>query len=178
MYPTMHRLLRLLTLGATGSLLGIIFACNVTPAGNVQQNSVASPSTSKAQVAQSADPGINLQCVADRINKAPAPFHWSYKKSVPPFTNADWEADVSSDSIEGTLTDTSGSRAIHGARVGTSSWNTAVLVLAGPLPASTFALVQNSSATVRTGAENVNGEATIKYAIDTARDTPADASFD
>lgn len=38
-------------------------------------------------------------------------------------------------------------------------------------------MVNNSSAMQRTGAEKVNGEGTIKYTIDTSRDTPADAAL-
>jgi hypothetical protein len=53
----------------------------------------------------------------------------------------------------------------------------AALDLAGPLPASTVALVNNSSATTRAGTEKVNGEDTIKYSIDTTSATPSDASL-
>lgn len=176
MNPPAHRVLRLLILPLGSILLGFAFGCSTTPGGKTRQSSAATPSTSAA-AAKSDDPGIDLRCVADDIRKAPAPFHWSYKKTVPPFTDADWEADVAPDSIEGTLVDTSGSRAIHGVRADSSGWNTAVLVLTGPLPASTFALVQNSSATTRAGTESVNGVQTLRYAIDTARDTPADASL-
>lgn len=123
------------------------------------------------------NPGINLQCDADRIRKAPAPFHWSYGKIVPPLTNADWEADITPDSITGTFMDSSGKRAIHGLRSDGTSWNTAVSLLTAPLPASTFALVTNSPATVRAGPENVNGENTIKYAIDTTRATGGEAGL-
>jgi len=162
---------RLLVFLVAGSLLQVVLACNRSSAGGAQ---LTSASASPARVR---DPGISLQCVADQINKAPAPFHWSYKKSVPPFTDADWEANVAPDSIDGTLVDTTGSHAIHGVRTNTSGWNTAVLVLTGSLPASTFTLVQNSSATKRAGAENLNGLQTLKYSIDTANDTAADASL-
>lgn len=163
--------LRLLAFLVAGSLLQIVFACNGTSVGRAQH---ASANASPTKVP---DSGISLQCVADHINKAPTRFHWSYKKSVPPFTDADWEANVAPDSIEGTLVDTTGSHPIHGVRTDTPGWNTAVLVLTGPLPASTFALVQNSSATTRAGIENVNGRQTLKYSIDTAKDTPAEASL-
>jgi hypothetical protein len=161
---------RLFAWGAAGVVLVGLFGCGSGSSG-------ANPDSAKralrkrvaAPVARpgSDNPGINLQCDADRIRNAPAPFHWSYGKIVPPLTNADWEADVTPDSITGTFIDSSGKRAIHGVRADGTSWNTAVSVLTAPLPASTFALVTNSSATVRLGAENVNGENTIKYAIDT-----------
>ncbi|MHB8540914.1 MAG: hypothetical protein ACYDCD_08240 [Candidatus Acidiferrales bacterium] len=166
---------------ATGLLLVAVLGCNFAPPGQVQKGGAETASKAAAVPALSStrsdNLGIDLQCTAERIQKAPVPFHWSYKKVVPPLTNADWEADVTPDSIAGTLIDSSGTRAIHSVRSDSTSWNTAVLALTGPLPASTFALVNKSSAIVRAGAENMNGESTIKYVIDTSRDTPADASL-
>lgn len=176
MNPPGHRVLRLLILQLVSMSLGFAFGCSMASNGNTQLSSAATPSTSAAP-AKSDDPGIDLQCIAEQIQKARNPFHWSYIKNVPPFSNADWEADVSPDAIEGKLVDSSGSRPIHGSRANAAAWKTAVLVLTGPLPASTFALVNNSSATVRAGADNINGEATVKYSIDTTHDTLADASL-
>lgn len=176
----MVRVPRLVARGATGLLLAIVFGCNFAPTEKDHKSATRTLSKTTATFAtssSSADPGINLQCAADRIQKAPAPFHWSFKKVVPPMTDADWEADVTPGSIAGTLIDSSGTRAVHGVRSDSTGWNTAVLTLTGPLPASTFALVNHSSATVRAGSENVNGENTIKYAIDTSKDIPADASL-
>lgn len=171
---------RVFALAATGLLLAAV-GCNFAPPGQVQKGAAemaSKPAVTSAISSTSSDsPGIDLQCVADRIRKAPVPFHWSFKKVALPMTNADWEADVTPDSIAGTLIDSSGTRAIHSVRSDSTSWSTAVLALTGPLPASTFALVNNSSATVRAGTENMNGESTIKYVIDTSRDTPADASL-
>lgn len=165
---------RFFILGAIG-LLTVGSGCNF---GTPEQNS-KNPAEVPSKVAATAAtaPGIDLQCAANHIQNAPAPFHWSFKKVATPDTNADWETDVTHDSIAGTFIDSSGARAIHGTRSDSTSWNTAVLALTGPLPASTFALVDNSSATVRTGTENMNGEDTIKYAIDTTHDTAADASL-
>ena len=174
------RVSRLVVRGAAGLLLVIVFGCSFKPPGKDQKSdakTLAKVAAASSTSSSSANPGISLQCAADRIQKAPAPFHWSYKKVVPPMTNADWEADVTPDSIAGTLIDSSGTRVVHGVRSDSTSWNTAVLTLTGPLPASTFALVSNSSATVRAGSETVNGEPAIKYAIDTSQDTPADASL-
>jgi len=158
-------------------LPGLTLGCN---SGSNPKGSAEPPARTENAVTASAgsdDPGINLQCAANRLQKAPTPFHWSFKKTVTPDANADWEADITSDAIDGTLIDSSGTRAIHGSRSDQTSWNTAVLVLAGPLPASTFALVDNSSATVRTKTDEVNGENTVVYTIDTSRDSPAEASL-
>ncbi|MHB8411761.1 MAG: hypothetical protein ACYDDI_07405 [Candidatus Acidiferrales bacterium] len=171
---------RLLALGATGLLLAVVFGCSFAPVKKDQKSAAKTLSKAAATSAtpsSSANPGINLQCAADRIRNAIAAFHWSYKKAVAPDTNADWEAHVTPSSIIGTFIDSSGTHAIHGFRPDGTSWNTAVMVLTAPLPASTFALVNNSSATVLVGPENVNGQDSIKYAIDTSQDTPADASL-
>ncbi|MFZ0212293.1 MAG: hypothetical protein WBD23_06115 [Candidatus Acidiferrales bacterium] len=127
--------------------------------------------------AGSDNPGIDLKCVAIHIGNAPAPFHWSYKKKIIGLSDADWEAEITPDSIAGTFIDSSGTHSIHGARSDGTSWNTAVMTLTGPLPASTFALVNNSSATVRAGAQEINDGQVIEYRIDTSKDTPADASL-
>lgn len=166
----------ILVLLATVCLLCFVFSCDNGPSRSVGQAS-AGQSTTAARPANSDNPGINLQCLADRLRKAPAPFHWSFKKIVTPDTNADWEADVTTDAIGGTLIDGSGTRAIQGSRSDATSWNTAVLILTGPLPTSTLSLVENSSATKRAGPENVNSVNAIKYAIDSSRDTAAEASL-
>jgi hypothetical protein len=123
------------------------------------------------------DPRIILQCAADKIQKPPFPFHWSLKKNVSDSGPLDREADVTPALITGIATGPSGTRTIHAVPSDASAWSAAVLDLAGPLPASTVALVNNSSATTRDGTEKVDGEDTIKYSIDTARDTPADANL-
>lgn len=87
------------------------------------------------------------------------------------------EADVSSDAISGTTVDNSGGRPIQGTRSDNSSWNLAVMVTGGPLPASTFALVNNSSARSFAGPDAANGFDTVKYVFDTANDTAADAGL-
>ncbi len=173
-----HKLRTMPMLGLTAAilLLASVFGCNSGPAAkNTTEppaQTAAAPVASRAAHARGG-PG----CAAEHLQKAPSPFHWSFKKIVTPDTNADWEADVTTDAIAGTLIDSSGTRPIHGSRSDQTSWNTAVLILTGPLPASTFSLVDNSSATTRAGAETANGVSAIKYAIDTSQDTPADASL-
>ncbi len=163
--------------GVLSFLLCIAVGCN---SGSGVKSSAEAPAKTTAAVhpsSESDNPGISLQCAVDRIQKAAAPFHWSFKKIVTPDTNADWEADVTPDAIGGTLIDSSGTRAIHGARSDQTSWNTAVLILSGPLPASTFSLVNNSSAMARAGTETANGQDTVKYTIDTSQESTADAGL-
>lgn len=161
-------------------LAGAISGCKSSSGGN-QAVSTGTPVQSQnapaASAGKSGDPRIILQCAADKIQKPPFAFHWSLKKNVSDSGPSDREADVTPDSIIGSVTDSSGMRSINAARSDASAWNMAALDLAGPLPASTVALVNNSSATTRAGTEKMNGEDTIKYSIDTAGDTPEDASL-
>jgi len=121
-------------------------------------------------------PPLSLECIAERIRHAPAPFHWSYKRNTTSLGSADWEADISPNSIAGTLADSSGTFPIQAVRADSSAWNTAVSVLTAPLPASAFALLQDSPAPAPASVEKVGSEDTIKYMIDTSRHAPADAS--
>lgn len=154
-------------------LLWSALGCNSDSAGRTSAKAVDPASVTS----ESDDPGINLQCAADRLRKAPAPFHWSFKKIVMPETSADWEADVTGDEIHGTLVDSFGTHAIHGVRSDQTSWNTAAMILSGALPSSTFALVDNSSATTRAGRESIHTTDEIKYVIDTSKNTEAEASL-
>lgn len=160
-------------------LASTIPGCKSASGGN-QAASASTPVQSPnaaASAGKSGDPRIILQCAADRIQKPAFPFHWSLKKNVSDSGPSDREADVTPDLIIGTVSDNSGLRSINAPRVDASAWNMAALDLAGPLPASTVALVNNSSATTRSGTEKMNGEDTIKYSIDTTGDTPEDASL-
>lgn len=177
MKPTMFRACAVVVIVA-----GAISGCKSASGGN-QAVSTSTPVAAQSQnaaaasAAKSGDPRIILQCAADKIQKPPFPFHWSLKKNVSDSGPSDREADVTPDTIIGTVTDNSGMRSVNAARSDASAWNMAALNLAGPLPASTVALVNNSSATTRSGTEKMNGEDTIKYSIDTTGATPDEASL-
>ena len=167
--------------------IGVAAVIGVAIVANVAKNSSKTPgATSPIAAATPAatiagpganGPGINLECVVDHIRTAPAPFHYSFKKDTTSMGLVSVEADVSSDAITGTAADNGGSRPIQGARGDASSWNMAVLSVGGPLPASTFALVNNSSARSFAGPDAANGFDTLKYVFDTANDTVADAGL-
>lgn len=163
-----------------GLMLGVLWGCGTASSTTELEKDKKQPDQAAGvspATTGSDNPGIDLQCAAERIRKAPAPFHWSFRKVVPPLTNGDWEADISADSITGTIIDSSGTRFIHGDRSDSTKWNTAVALLTAPLPASTFALVNNSSAVARSGPDEANGKVAIRYEIDTSQDTPAEASL-
>lgn len=139
-----------------------------------------SPSSVPVRSASSASQeplNVRLQCLAEHVENAPAPFHLSYKKSTQA-SNSDWETDITANSISGMVVDDAGTRAIQGIRTNGAAWGKAVADVIAPISGSqrTFALVRNSSATRRDGKEKVNGEDTVKYTIDSARDTAVDAS--
>lgn len=176
----MSRRRSLFASAVSGLMLVVLWGCGTAlptmeQDKGVQQQEQAAGAPSAAAGSDHAE--IDLQCAAERIRKAPAPFHWSYKKEVIGLSAVDWEADITPDSIAGTSIDSSGTRAIHAARSDNTSWNTAVLTLTGPLPASTFALVNNSSAIVRDGIENENGQNAIKYTIDTTHATGGETNL-
>jgi hypothetical protein len=127
--------------------------------------------------ASAAAPNVNLQCLVEHVQKAPAPFHLSYKKSTQ-VVNSDWETDISANSISGMVVTDTGTQAIHGTRGNKTAWGAAVATVTAPISGSarTFGLVRNSSATTPAGHEIVNGENTLKYTIDSAHDTAADAA--
>lgn len=135
-------------------------------------------SSSTTAVSSTQDPRINLHCLVNHIQNAPAPFHWSFQKSAQSYSS-DWEARITRNSIRATVSDKGGKRAIQGVRSNSNSWNTAVQALTSPLSGAvnTVALVEHSSAVTRAGAETLNGIKTVHYLIDTGKDTSTDASL-
>ena len=180
MKSEVFRFARVWAWAAAVLLAGVVAGCkssqpeNQTPVTNTPSQS-ATPSASSNSMSD--DPRIILQCSADMIQKPPFAFHWSLKKNVSDSGPSDREADVTPALITGIVTSASGTRPIHAVPSDASAWGAAVLDLSGPLPASTVALVNNSSAMTRDGKEKVNGEDAIKYSIDTSRDTPEDANL-
>lgn len=116
------------------------------------------------------DPGIDLQCVMDRIQNPPESFHYSYQKvSSNPVHQ---EADITPQSIEGFRVDMDGQQQpLHGVRSDSQSWQSAwsgLMGLSGM--SSTVAIINHGSAMKREGDGNqVNGFKTIHYSIDTGR---------
>ena len=75
----------------------------------------------------------------------------------------------------GTFTNSSGTHPVNGTRADADSWHMAWVGLSGISGmSSTIALVKNGSAMVAEGTEQVNGYATTKYSIDTARGDAAE----
>ena len=154
---------------ATGLALLAVSACKFSP--RTSRADDAKPAAAPAQ--NSAGPGIDLNCVPDRLQNPPEAFHYSYKWNGERFL--DQEVDVTPQTIDGSIrSNNSGedmTNPIDAVRSDADGWRIAVgslnFGIGGLAPA--FALVRNGSATVREGTESVNGYDTIKYSIDTAR---------
>jgi len=157
-------------------------ACNSGPSvkkteeKSAEQNSASATQNSDSSGRNKPDPGIDLNCVVDRIQNPPEAFHYSYKKDGS--NSVDEEAEVTPQTIEGTFKNNDISRAVHGVRSDKDGWQMAWASLMGISGmSSTFALVRNSSAMVREGTEKVNGYDSIRYSIDTARSSAAETAL-
>lgn len=169
MEPKVRHFSKWWTPSAMGFLLLAASACNFGPPTRKAED--ARPPGATAQ--KPASPGIDLNCVPDRLQNPPEAFHYSYHWKGDRYL--DQEIDVTPQTLDGTVkSNNSGSDftdSIHAVRSDSDGWRMAVGGLnfgIGGL-AGEFALVRNGSATVREGTESVNGYDATKYSIDTAR---------
>lgn len=135
-------------------------------------------STDVKSVATSNNAGshIDVQCIGDRINNPPEPFHYSLR-----YTDASGsvseDADITPQAMEIRIKDKSGSHSYHGVRSDETSWGQAVLDLSSlkiTVMSSRLVILNDSSAITRQGPEAVNGYDTVKYAIDTTSANSSD----
>ena len=119
-----------------------------------------------------ADPGINLNCIYDRLKDPPESFHYVYKKNDSDGSNVDQEADVTPQAIDGFRLQPDGSQQpIHAQNSDQQSWQAALSGLTGISGMSgTVSTINHNSAMQReSDGGQVNGYQTIHYSIDTAR---------
>ncbi|MHB8411760.1 MAG: hypothetical protein ACYDDI_07400 [Candidatus Acidiferrales bacterium] len=165
---------RRLAWAATGLLFLVTSGCSTAPPPKGQGIS-ASPSQASTSLAGSRGvPRPTLGCYGDRVMKAPAPFHLSWKLDDSS-GDSDWEADVSANTIDGTWTNSAGTRKIHGVRADPSGWSMAVATFPLSSQSGHFRLLYGTSAIAPAGHETVNGYDTTKYTIDTSHASAADA---
>ncbi len=134
--------------------------------------------SSAGESASDSGSGIHLDagCMIDRVEKPSESFHYSYKYASDS-TWADYEADITPNSIDGITKGPTGSVPIHAVRSNSDGWDTAVLALSSlSFTALTGRLtaLDGTSAIASQGAEQVNGYSATKYAIDTAHATSRD----
>lgn len=169
------RVSRRVALAATALLFLAASGCSSGPASTKGQENSASPSQANASPAGSSGaPRPSLECYADRTLNAPAPFHLSWKLDDST-GHSDWEADVTASTIDGTWTNSSGARKIHGVRSDSSSWQIAFATFPFGSQSGHFRMLYGTSAIAPAGHETVNGYDTTKYAIDTTHASAADA---
>jgi hypothetical protein len=160
--------------GAIALILFSASACKLGPSPQKKEREAAS---SSAATKDASDPSIDLNCIIDHIQNPPEPFHYLYKKD-----NGDLhlvqEADLTPDTIDGTSTNNSGTHTLKGVKSDRGSWQSAWTGLTGISGmSSTIAVIRNSSAIVREGAEKMNGYDAVRYSIDTSRATTAEAGL-
>ncbi len=127
----------------------------------------------KSKAAQTtADPGINLNCVPDRLNNPPESFHYVYKKTPSDGTSVDQEADVTPQAIDGFRVQPDGSQQpIHAVRSDQQGWQNAVAGLTGisGLSGTVSTINHNDAMKRESDGGPLNGYQTTHYSIDTQR---------
>jgi hypothetical protein len=139
-------------------------ACDSRPAATTQEKAKAERSTG--------GPGIDPNCVVERLNNPPESFHYVYKKIPSDGTRVDQEADVTPQAIDGFRLQPDGSQQpIHAVRSDRQSWQGAIAGLTGISGmSSTVSTINHTDAMKReSDGGPLNGYQTIHYSIDTAR---------
>ncbi|HYX71081.1 MAG TPA: hypothetical protein VE825_18235, partial [Terriglobales bacterium] len=161
-------------LAVAGILCLGVWGCRSGPSSRSETGRTAATSAS-----QGSSPGIDLNCVYDHLQNPTEAFHYSYKKDAGAADFVHEEADITPRTIDGSWENNVGKQEIHGMRSDRESWQTALSGLTAISGmSSAVAVVNHASATVREGAEKMNGYDTIRYSIDTARgDAPEQALY-
>jgi hypothetical protein len=176
--PALRSVHAALTRAAIAAALIPLLACSSKPNSKLsaEKTSEREPALSakgrSAPGQASDDPGINLNCVYDRLQNPPESFHYVYKKTVSDSSNVDQEADVTPQTIDGFRGQSDGSRQpIHAMRSDSQGWQSALAGLTGISGmSSTVSTFNHNSAMQReSDGGQINGYQTIHYSIDTAR---------
>jgi hypothetical protein len=144
-----------------------------SPAEKTAEQGPSAKSKNRSAAAQSEpDPGINLNCIFERLQNPPESFHYVYKKNDSDGSNIDQEADVTPQALDGFRLQPDGSQQpIQAAHSDAQSWQSALAGLTGISGMSgTVSTINHNSAMQReSDGGQVNGYQTIHYSIDTAR---------
>lgn len=158
------RLLRRTVAATSLVILGATLGCDSRPPTTARK---------KSKVAQTTgDPGINLNCVVDRLNNPPESFHYLYKKITSDGARVDQEADVTPQAIDGFRMQSDGSQqSIHAVRSDPQGWQSALAGLTGISGMSSTVSTINHTDAMRRESDGgpLNGYQTIHYSIDTQR---------
>jgi len=170
--PALRPVCAAFTVAAIATILMPLLACISKPSSKLSGGKTANHSSSGQA---NDDPGIDLNCVYDRLQNPPEPFHYVYKKTASNDPKVDLEADVTPQTIDGFRGQPDGSQQpIHAMRSDSQGWQSALAGLTGISGmSSTVSTFNHNSAMQReSDGGQVNGYQTIHYSIDTARWDP------
>ena len=143
-----------------------------TPAEQTSDQGASASREDHSAVAKSdANPGIDLNCVYDRLQNPPEAFHYVYKKNDSGGLKVHQEADVTPQTIDGFRTQPDGSQQpIHAVRSDQQNWQGALAGLTGisGMSSAVSTINHNSAMHLESDGGQVNGYPTIHYSIDTA----------
>ncbi len=154
-----------------GSALLCTIGCKL-PSSSTERHKEKSASSTAPR--NGGDFDLNLNCVIDSIQNPTESFHYSYKKDDPDNPVAQ-QADITPNTIDGTATNSGGTRTFKGVKSDRESWQSAWTNLMGISGmSSTIATVNHSSAMVRGSKGQINGYEAVQYSIDTSQGNAAE----
>ena len=143
-----------------------------TPAEQTADHGSSANRENRAAAAKSdANPGIDLNCVYDRLQNPPEAFHYVYKKSYSSALKVDQEGDITPQTIDGFRSLADGAQQpIHAVRSEQQGWQRALAGLTGisGMSSAISTINHNSAMHLESDGGQVNGYQTIHYSIDTA----------
>ena len=147
----------------------LLTACSSNTPTSTAEGKQPAPAAQKMN-----EPGIDLNCVATRLQNPPDAFHYSFKNNGNP-EFVDDEADVTPQSIDGYFTTNTNdvtkppiNSKVHAVRSDADGWGMAAGSLGGIMALAGVGDFISESA-VRETTEEVNGYDTTRYSVDTTR---------
>ena len=166
--PATQHLLVAITIAGVMAIFALTTACSKQSSKSAQEESGKGRTVAQAKN----DPGIDLNCVYERLQNPPESFHYVYKKNSSDGVTVQQEADFAPQTVDGFRMQPDGTQQpLHAARSDSSAWQAALAGLTGISGmAGTVATFNHSSAVQReSDSGQVNGYQTTHYSIDTAR---------
>jgi hypothetical protein len=137
-HPAVRRVSVVIAAAAITVALASALGCTSKPgskspeAKTTEQGPSAKTGDHSVAAQSDADPGINLNCIYDRLKDPPESFHYVYKKNDADGSNVDQEADVTPQAIDGFRLQPDGSQQpIHTQCSDRQSWQAALAGLTG-----------------------------------------------
>jgi hypothetical protein len=156
-----------------------LFVAAILYFGSGCSSSTKSADAKEQSAASKRDAGqkVDINCLGSHLENPPESYHYSFKSSDG--KNAvDKEADITTQTMDITIQDNSGSHKFHGDRAKEGSWDSAMMDLTGSgltVMTARVAFIENTSALRRIGDEPMNGYSTTQYSIDTMSGNASDA---